>query len=262
MGNYIVYKHTAPSGKVYIGITKQMPEKRWKRGLGYQDNPHFFKAIQKYGWEGFKHEILAEMLTKQQAEEMEIRLIREYGSCERDKGYNIALGGNDPSPVEETKEKISESVSAFWSDDKRKEAMRCAMRGVQRSDQSKKNISLAQKKRFMNPEERKRISERQIGGKRTKEAKAKTSASLKAFYSDERNREAYRKAHDGVNRKLFARKVKCVETSEVFDAVIDAERKHNVDHRNIIAVCKGKRKRAGGYCWQYVEIGEQLKNEV
>lgn len=26
---YSVYKHTSPSGKVYIGITKQKPVKRW-----------------------------------------------------------------------------------------------------------------------------------------------------------------------------------------------------------------------------------------
>ena len=30
--NYIVYKHTSPSNKVYIGITKQKPYKRWKYG--------------------------------------------------------------------------------------------------------------------------------------------------------------------------------------------------------------------------------------
>lgn len=30
MNNYIVYKHTIPSEKVYIGITSMKPEKRWK----------------------------------------------------------------------------------------------------------------------------------------------------------------------------------------------------------------------------------------
>lgn len=27
MNNYIVYKHTSPSGKVYIGITSKVPRK-------------------------------------------------------------------------------------------------------------------------------------------------------------------------------------------------------------------------------------------
>lgn len=35
MRNWIVYKHTSPSGKVYIGITNQPANKRWKNGMGY-----------------------------------------------------------------------------------------------------------------------------------------------------------------------------------------------------------------------------------
>lgn len=29
MSNFIVYKHTSPSGKCYVGITSQAPEYRW-----------------------------------------------------------------------------------------------------------------------------------------------------------------------------------------------------------------------------------------
>lgn len=38
---YTVYKHTTPSGKVYVGITKQKPEQRWDNGNGYKKNEHF-----------------------------------------------------------------------------------------------------------------------------------------------------------------------------------------------------------------------------
>lgn len=34
--NYTVYKHTSPVGKVYIGITKMNPVRRWANGLGYK----------------------------------------------------------------------------------------------------------------------------------------------------------------------------------------------------------------------------------
>lgn len=47
---YYVYKHTVPNGKVYIGITKQNPSKRWLNGLGYKHSTYFFNAIVKYGW--------------------------------------------------------------------------------------------------------------------------------------------------------------------------------------------------------------------
>ena len=41
--NYIVYKHTAPNGKVYIGITGFDPEYRWlNNGRGYKNQTTFF----------------------------------------------------------------------------------------------------------------------------------------------------------------------------------------------------------------------------
>lgn len=46
LNNYTVYRHTSPSGKVYIGITKQKPHKRWNSG-----QPLFERAILKYGWD-------------------------------------------------------------------------------------------------------------------------------------------------------------------------------------------------------------------
>ena len=62
---YTVYKHTSPSGKVYIGITSIDPAKRWKQG--YSHNKHFSMAIKKYGWENIKSEIIASGLTKKRS---------------------------------------------------------------------------------------------------------------------------------------------------------------------------------------------------
>ena len=44
-----MYKHTTPNGKVYIGITSQLSEKRWLSGHGYKGT-YFGNAIKKYGW--------------------------------------------------------------------------------------------------------------------------------------------------------------------------------------------------------------------
>ena len=54
---YTVYCHTSPSGKRYVGITCKSLNSRWQNGKGYLYNKHFYSAIQKYGWENFKHEI-------------------------------------------------------------------------------------------------------------------------------------------------------------------------------------------------------------
>lgn len=97
MGLYCVYKHTAPSGKVYIGITCRRPEKRWSNGHGYAQNKHFSNAINLYGWENFKHEILAENMSKEDACEMERNLIKKYQSNKTEYGYNRSTGGENPN---------------------------------------------------------------------------------------------------------------------------------------------------------------------
>lgn len=110
---FTVYKHTSPSGKIYIGITSQSVEKRWNSGYGYITNDHLWKAIQKYGWKSFKHEIIATNLSKEEACSMEMKLIAKYNSMNPDYGYNISQGGETPGfgiPCsEEKKRKISES---------------------------------------------------------------------------------------------------------------------------------------------------------
>lgn len=102
MGNWIVYKHIAPSGKVYIGITGMTPAQRWIRGNGYKRNPYFYKAIQKYGWDNFEHVILIGGLTKEEAIEVEIQLISHYkglGLC-----YNDTNGGEGTAGYKHTEE--------------------------------------------------------------------------------------------------------------------------------------------------------------
>jgi len=65
---YKVYKHTVPDGRVYIGMTCKTVKARWDSG--YYGNDDFFKIIKKYGWEGIKHEIISDNLTKEEAELM------------------------------------------------------------------------------------------------------------------------------------------------------------------------------------------------
>lgn len=66
MKKYCVYCHTNKiNGKKYIGITSQKPQHRWKNGQGYRNNEYFFRAIEKYGWHNFTHEILYTDLSKE-----------------------------------------------------------------------------------------------------------------------------------------------------------------------------------------------------
>lgn len=120
---YCVYKHTSPSGKVYIGYTgKNPPEKRWSNGNGYKrGHPYFWKAIQKYGWDNFEHEIIFNYLGRQEALKKERELIALYDSTNPNKGYNMTKGGDGKEGYvmsDETRKKISASrIGRFTGED-------------------------------------------------------------------------------------------------------------------------------------------------
>lgn len=91
---YSLYMHISPSHKVYIGVTLQRPNLRWKHGSGYVDNEYFSRAIKKYGWNNFNHIILCDNLTKEEAEFLERDMICMCKATDRRYGYNIENGGN------------------------------------------------------------------------------------------------------------------------------------------------------------------------
>ena len=91
---YNVYKHTnIINNKSYIGVTSQKCENRWGiNGKGYELQPKFYHAIQKYGWSNFTHEILYTNLSKNEALQIEAQLIQKYNSIKN--GYNVSSYGN------------------------------------------------------------------------------------------------------------------------------------------------------------------------
>lgn len=99
--NYKVYVYTNKiNGKKYVGQTSRTLEQRAERnGIGYKKCTKFWNAILKYGWENFEPNILYDDLTKEQANEIEIKLIRELKTQDDNFGYNIKYGGNSSNPL-------------------------------------------------------------------------------------------------------------------------------------------------------------------
>lgn len=91
---WCVYCHTNKiNSKRYVGITSKRPRKRWKGGSGYRQQPKFYNAIKKYGWDSFSHEILLDGLTKEEAAESEVYYIQLFRSTDAEFGYNASTGG-------------------------------------------------------------------------------------------------------------------------------------------------------------------------
>lgn len=107
---WIIYVHQSPSGKVYIGKTKQRPINRWGyNGINYfyNRNTKFASAIKKYGWDNFQHFIIAKNLTLEVANYIERALIH-YHRDVLNNCYNLADGGegNGHLHSDNTKKKL------------------------------------------------------------------------------------------------------------------------------------------------------------
>lgn len=230
MNKYFVYKHTTPSGKVYIGITSQKPERRWRCGEGYKRNAYFYSAILKYGWDNITHEILFEGLEHDEACRKEQALIAEYNSTDRANGYNQTFGGDCYQFTDEIKARLRENHSHAWQ-------------GRHHTEETKRKISESNKGRVVSDETKQKIkdSHRHLktfeGRKHTDESKQKISENHFRYYGKD---------------NPSARRVCCVETGEVFDCIKDAAEKYGVNRNHICSCCTGKRKSTGGFHWEYV----------
>ena len=66
----------------------------YSKGYGYKRCTAFWRAIEKYGWDNFTYEILAQDLTEEDAKQLEKYYIKLYDSTNPEKGYNISAGGD------------------------------------------------------------------------------------------------------------------------------------------------------------------------
>lgn len=213
--NYCVYKHTAPNGKVYIGITCRKPCERWgSNGNRYQNNKHFYNAIQKYGWSNIKHEILYDGLDDQQAQRYEKWFIFVYDSSNRMHGYNNTLGGEHGKMSEHTNEENRQRGKLLIGE-------KNPFFGRKHSESTRNHLS---KVRLANP---KRI---ELSKQAALKSKEKTSKKVERYNLDGSYIDSFESCADAA---LF----------------VCGGNKGGGNH--IGAVCKGQRKTAYGYKWKF-----------
>ena len=219
---YCIYAHiNTINNKIYIGQTRYQnePEKRYgKNGYKYKDSPKFWNAIQKYGWNNFKHIIIENNLTFEEANERETYWIQYYNSTKSKKGYNIQKGGQHSRMSEETKQKIGNT---------------------------KKNSYHPYRGKHLSEEHKKKISEATLGEKNHFYGK---------YHSEETKRKMSKNHADFKGSKNpNARKVYCKELNEIFDCIADAAEYIGKDRiSGATNIRRGLRKDglAYGYHWE------------
>lgn len=235
---YCVYRHTSPSGKVYIGITCQNPIRRWAHGHGYRNNPYFSRAITKHGWDTFTHEILFSDLSIEDACEKEIELIRFHKSNDENYGYNISSGGEFPGTgrkhTEDARRKMSEATrgeKATWY-------------GKKLSEEHRRKMSEAHKGRAHSLEQRRRNSESQKGERNHNYGKHLSEDTRRKMSESHRKYTIVQMTFEG-------------EILATYPTTAMAAKTLGCSKNTIGNACNGRRPQALGYKWKYLDIKEE-----
>jgi len=225
-GKYTVYMHEhRESGKKYIGITGLKPEHRWNNGKGYTSG-YFRNAIDRHGWDAFRHEILYVNLTKEEACRLECELIAKYQSNNPDYGYNCSIGGE------------MSALGCHWSlgeDTKRKMRKPKTETHRKRISESRKGSGNPMYGKKLSAEHRRKISEGEKGKRLSEDHKAKISG-----------------ANNYKSKRVAQYDAKTGQLIFVWECASKAAKDCHITQANISACCRNERRTAGGFRWEYI----------
>ena len=198
-----IYKATNKiNGNSYIGYATNGLKERKKVHYSSKDNTYFHKALKKYGKENFNWIIVEHKIPDFEIlKELEIYWIREFNT-KVPNGYNLTDGGDGPNGYkhteearrklsdvnkgkefsEETRRKLSEANKGkkhgpISEETKRK--LSEAHKGKPKSEEHKRNISIAKKGIVLKEETKKKLSEAHKGKILSEEHKRKIKESVK-----------------------------------------------------------------------------------
>ena len=223
----VIYKATNKiNQKSYIGKTTKPFDVRKKRHISNiktKTKKHyaFYNALRKYGVDNFEWAVIDTATTEDELNLKEKYWISFYNS-KAPNGYNLSDGGEGQSGFkhsEETKKKISENQKGRTSPNK----------GKKFSEEHKRKLS-----------------------------EAKKGKSTKAIFTDE-VKEILRQQKIGDKNPMYgkkpanSKKIINLDTMEIYNDMHEAMNKTGIAYQNISKVCRGIRKTAGGFRWQYYD---------
>jgi len=214
-----VYKITSPTGKIYIGQSINIKNRKesYRRG-DCKQQPKIYNSINKYGWKNHTHEIIEEcILDKLNERETYWKqyYIDQYGW---DKMLFCELYDNGGGPKsKEIKEKMRQSHLG-------KKRPLYVGDNISKSNKGKKKIRIKIRKDIGIPkpdEVKKKMSLAKIGKTSTNPKKPILQFTIYGIFIKE------------------------------WDSITSAGDFFNIPYGNITNCCKGLRKQIGGFVWKY-----------
>ena len=248
MKTWTIYKHTLildcnHKGWSYIGLTSQDVAKRWQKGLGYTEASQevFYRAIKKYGWNNFSHEILEKNIsTLEEANQREQYWIKYFHTYIHDpfcNGYNMTVGGD------------SISVNRLITIQKDNELKKIYKKDLsQYLDLGWKILSKNERVKLWRLRNNDKVKEaKKVYAKEHKEALTKYKQD---YYQKNKEKikaqckQKYIKSPNGYRKQII-----CIETQEIFNSITEAQNKYG---KGIDKCLIGQCKSARGYHWAFV----------
>ena len=231
----IIYSITNTiNNKRYIGISQDYKNRKRVHEWAMKNNKHrnikLQRAVNKYGYDNFKFEILEEIETDDRIKALvlENKYILKYDTYKN--GYNQSEGFEGS-----TLQKYSEE---------RLEKMRVNMlgntiwEGRKHTEEAKVKIGKAHKGKTVSLKTRKRISEARKG---------KSIGENNHFYGKSHTEETKSKI-----RKKNGKPIICIETSIKYDSINQCAKDMSLDRKAIERVLGGKYKQTKGYTFKYI----------
>jgi len=278
------------NGKKYIGETAlKDPLKRWQSHLHAiregRGCPLLRKAVEKYGAENFKFEIVCECKYEERYEK-EKELIASENSITPN-GYNVLKGGAGGGFVgkkhsEETIAKMREATRKMMSEmseEKRKEMyskIKVARSGFKMSESAKTKLSEQRKGSKLSEVTKKKVSEALKLYHNSEEAKLKSEATRKKMSEAAKKRvengtvvkytEEMKKTHSDKMTKVRGIKVDQYtidgEFIQSFASGKDAAVAAGVKAAAIYKALSGKCKTSGGFIWKRQDLTDPTSEPI
>lgn len=245
MGYYIYMTTNLINNKKYIGQHKGSIKDNYL-GSGIL----LKKAIEKYGEENFKKEILCQCSTREEADKKEKEYISLYNAVNNKDFYNLAEGGSkgdgwrackryfqaNPQKAQEVYKKNGERLQNWkitHPEEYKEKALAPFLAGSKRWRES-------------------HLEEVALHMKKVQTAKEKWQKEHKKEYQEQV--EKWRKAGSEAN----SQKIRCITTNEIFPSQCAAARHYNISQTNISKCIHKERYSAG----RHPETGEKLRWEL